>query len=279
MNKACAQEGLVQRKSTVWPLGSGRLLGTLGHGVGLGPWTVRTTDLMAASLGTGVGPTPKRECLHRAPAPAPPRSRGPHSARRLPRAHAAGPMPQRRHRGRPLHAHRPHICQVWVWGRPRLSGDRDLCRGEEQGTWASRTRKRSEAGWGRPEDGGVWTAKPVKRPPQQPAQPPIRQLLGAPDAQTAHHATTSTAPIRQLRGAAQRANDPRHIQHSPSANHWAPRTRKRHQQEHRPQRPTESSDPTRHAKGTTDDCPGPRKETTTRRNVTRGGGVSEAKKN
>ena len=55
-------------------------------------------------------------------------------------------------------------------------------------------------------------------------------------------------------------------------NHWAPRTRKRHQQEHRPQRPTESSDPTQHAKGTTGDCPGPRKETTTRRNVTQGAG-------
>ena len=53
-------------------------------------------------------------------------------------------------------------------------------------------------------------------------------------------------------------------------NYWAPRTRKRHQQEHRPQRPTESSDPTQHAKGRTGDCPGPRKETTTRRNVTRG---------
>ena len=51
---------------------------------------------------------------------------------------------------------------------------------------------------------------------------------------------------------------------------WAPRTRKRHQQEHRPQRPTERSNPTQHAKGRTGDCPGPRKETTTRRNVTRG---------
>ena len=50
----------------------------------------------------------------------------------------------------------------------------------------------------------------------------------------------------------------------------APRTRKRHQREHRPQRPTESSDTTPHAKGRTGDCPGPRKETTTRRNVTRG---------
>ena len=55
-------------------------------------------------------------------------------------------------------------------------------------------------------------------------------------------------------------------------NHWAPRTRKRHQRERRPQRPTESSDPTQHAKGRTGDCPGPRKETATRRNVTRGGG-------
>ena len=37
-------------------------------------------------------------------------------------------------------------------------------------------------------------------------------------------------------------------------------------------RPTERSDPTRHAKGRTGDCPGPRKGATTRRNVTRGGG-------
>ena len=40
-------------------------------------------------------------------------------------------------------------------------------------------------------------------------------------------------------------------------NHWAPRTRKRHQQEHWPQRPTESSDPTQHAKERTGECPGP----------------------
>ena len=54
------------------------------------------------------------------------------------------------------------------------------------------------------------------------------------------------------------------------ANYWAPRTRKRHQREHRPQRPKERSDPTQHAKGRTGDCPGPRKETTTRRTVTQG---------
>ena len=55
-------------------------------------------------------------------------------------------------------------------------------------------------------------------------------------------------------------------------NHWAPRTRKRHQQQRRPQRPTESSNPMQHAKGRTGDCPGPRKETATRRNVTQGVG-------
>ena len=54
-------------------------------------------------------------------------------------------------------------------------------------------------------------------------------------------------------------------------NDWAPRTRNRHRQEHRPQRPTKSSDPPQHAKGRTGDCPGPRKETAARRNVTWGG--------
>ena len=62
-----------------------------------------------------------------------------------------------------------------------------------------------------------------------------------------------------------------HSAQSQHANYWAPRTRKRHQQEHRPQRPTESSDPTQHAKGRTGECPGPRKGATTRRNVTQGG--------
>ena len=99
----------------------------------------------------------------------------------------------------------------------------------------------------------------------------------------------------EARGQQKQSNDPGNNQHNPQyanywapltrkrhippypaqprrASHWAPRTRKRHQQEHRPQRPTERSDPTQHAKGRTGDCPGPRKETTTRRNVTRGGG-------
>ena len=45
----------------------------------------------------------------------------------------------------------------------------------------------------------------------------------------------------------------------------------RHQQEHRPQRPTKCSNPTQHAKGRTSACPGPRKETATQQNVTQGG--------
>ena len=137
-----------------------------------------------------------------------------------------------------------------IRGRPAMRGKRAYggrpgqCV-EEQGTWASQ--KHSEAGYGRPVDRGVWAAKTVKRPQQQPAQPPIRQLLGAANTQTAHHA------------------------HSAHTNRWAPRMRKRHQREHRPQRPTERSDPTQHAKGRTGDCPGPRKGATTRRNVTQGG--------
>ena len=65
---------------------------------------------------------------------------------------------------RPAHARPTELGSV-CGGRPGQHT-------EEQGTWASHTRKRSEAGCGQPEDGGVWTAKTVKRQPlQQPAQP------------------------------------------------------------------------------------------------------------
>ena len=67
-----------------------------------------------------------------------------------------------------------------------------------------------------------------------------------------------------------------HSAQSQHANYWAPGTRKRHQQEHRPQRPTERSDPTQHAKGRTGDRPGPRKGATTRRNVTQGPDTAHA---
>ena len=117
----------------------------------------------------------------------------------------------------------------------------------EEGTWAAQ--KHSEAGDGRPVDRGVWTAKTVKRPRQQPAHPQY---------------ATYWAPLTRKR------HTMPHPAQSQHANYWAPRTRKRHQQEHRPQRPTESSDPTQHAKGRTGDRPGPCKGATTRRNVTQG---------
>ena len=109
------------------------------------------------------------------------------------------------------------------------------------------TWKHSEASYGRPVDRGAWTAKTVKRPWQQPAQPQYANYW---------------APLTRKRHTMPHLAQPRHT------NHWAPRTRKRHQQEHRPQRSTERSNPTQHAKGRTGDCPGPRKETTTRRKAT-----------
>ena len=119
-------------------------------------------------------------------------------------------------------------------------GGRPGQRVEEQGTWAAQ--KHSEAGYGRPVDRGVWTAKTVKRPRQQPAHPQYANYW---------------APLTRKRHTMPHSAQPRHT------NYWAPRTRKRHQQEHRPQRPTERSDPTQHAKGRTGDCPGPRKGATT----------------
>ena len=146
--------------------------------------------------------------------------------------------------------------QEWepIRGRPtvrgkRAYGGRPGQRVEEQGTWAAQ--KHSEAGDGRPVDRGVWTAKTVKRPRQQPAHPQYANYW---------------APLTRKR------HTMPHSAQSQHANYWAPRTRKRHQQEHWPQRPTESSDPTQHAKGRTGDRPGPRKGATTRRNVTQGGG-------
>ena len=103
---------------------------------------------------------------------------------------------------------------------------------------------------------GLWTEargqQTVKRPRQQPAH-----------SQYANY----WAPLTRKRHTMPHSAQPQHTKY------WAPRTRKRHQQEHWPQRPTESSNPTQHAKGRTGDCPGPRKGTTTRRNVTQGGGA------
>ena len=139
-------------------------------------------------------------------------------------------------------------------GRPAVRGKRTYGgrpgqHVEEHGTWATRTQKHSEADYGRPVDRGVWTAKAVKRPRQQPAQPQYANYW---------------APLTRKWHTMPHSAQPRHT------NYWAPRTRKQHQQEHRLQRPTESSNPMQHAKGRTGECPGPRKETTTRRNVTQG---------
>ena len=141
-----------------------------------------------------------------------------------------------------------------IRGRPAVRGKRTYGgrpgqRVEDQGTWASRTQKHSEAGYGRPVDRGAWTAKTVKRPRQQPAHPQYANYW---------------APLTRKRHTMPHSAQPQ------QTNCWAPRTRKRHQQEHRLQRPTESSNPTQHAKGRTGDFPGPREGATTRRNVTQG---------
>ena len=143
-----------------------------------------------------------------------------------------------------------------IRGRPAVRGKRTYGgrpgqRVEEQGTWASRTQKHSKPGYRRPVDRSAWTAKTVKRPQQQPAHPQYANYW---------------APLTRKRHTMPHSAQPQHT------NYWAPQTRKRHQQEHRPQWPTESSDPTQHAKGRTGDRLGPRKGTTTRRNVTQGAG-------
>ena len=115
-------------------------------------------------------------------------------------------------------------------------------------------------------------------PPPFPPPPPHTHRCGAtPRSTTPTHTHTHThggggggtgPPLTRKRRIPPHSAQPRYT------NDWAPRTRKRHRQEHRPQRPTERSDPTQHAEESTGDCPGPRKETTTRRNVTRGVGTT-----
>ena len=107
-------------------------------------------------------------------------------------------------------------CRLGIRGRPAVRekgtyGGRPGQRVEEQGTWAAQ--KHSEAGYGRPVDRSVWTAKTVKPPQQQPAHP-----------QYANYWALLTRKRHTMSHSAQ----PQHT------NHWAPRTRKRHQQEHRP---------------------------------------------
>ena len=95
-------------------------------------------------------------------------------------------------------------------GRPAVRGKRTYGgrlgqRVEEQGTWASRTQKHSEAGYRRPVDRGAWTAKTVKRPRQQPAHPQYANYW---------------APLTRKRHTMPHLAQPQHT------NYWAPRTRK-----------------------------------------------------
>ena len=94
------------------------------------------------------------------------------------------------------------------WAEPRTTA-RSWCsvnhlgHHAEQGTCGSRTRKHREACCGRPEDGGVWTAKTVKRPPQQPAQPQYANYW-APLTRKRHILATSNTPTAGLH---ERGND------------------------------------------------------------------------
>ena len=104
-----------------------------------------------------------------------------------------------------------------------------------------------------PQRGKLWTACGQRRVDSKNSQTnpaitsttSIRQILYAADVQTAHHATFSIAPTHQLLGSANAETTPAR----------APADRKRQ--------------PDATCEGT-GDCPGPRKGTTTRRNVTQG---------
>ena len=68
------------------------------------------------------------------------------------------------------------------------------------------------------------------------------------------------------------SKDPPHQPVPPQcANYWDPLTQTQHQQQHRLHRPSARSDLMQHAKERTRDCPGPRSESATQRNVTHWG--------
>ena len=82
----------------------------------------------------------------------------------------------------------------------RTYGGRPGQRVKEQGTWASRTQKHRNTA--RQAIDGLWTERRGQQKqsttPATTSTSSIRQLLGAADVQTAHHATFSTAPTHQL---------------------------------------------------------------------------------
>ena len=119
-------------------------------------------------------------------------------------AHATRVNHDGAHATRDQQGTRPAHARPTEW--ESVCGGRQGQRVEDQGTWASRTQTHSKAGCGRPEDGGVRTAKTVKRPPQQPAQPQY---------------TNCWAPLMRKRHIPPHAAQPQHT------NHFAPQTRKR----------------------------------------------------
>ena len=174
--------------------------------------------------------TPRATCTQWATTGAPDAFRGATSARRgsgTQGANPGGPAAQRRCSSAPrgsstqrATAGAPEVpCgkEWWArqeqepptkpgWAEPRTTA-RAWCsvshvgHHAEQGMWGSRTQEHREAGCGRPVGRGVWTAKTVKRPPQQPAQPQYANCW-------AHHATSSTAPAHQPLGSANAETTP-----------------------------------------------------------------------
>ena len=114
-----------------------------------------------------------------------------------------------------------------------------------------------KGGKGGTQRGRLWTAcgqrcvdsKNSQTTPATTSTTSISQLLGATDAQMAHHATSSTAPAHKPLGSA-------NVEMTPAGARAA----------------VADGKPTQHTEGRTRDCPGHRQETTTRQNVTQGGG-------
>ena len=92
------------------------------------------------------------------------------------------------------------------------------CEGEKDIWWTARTARGGTGHLGRTETqrGRLWTAcgqrcvdsKNSQTTPATTSTSSIRQLLGAADTQTAHHATFSTAPTHQLLGSANAETTP-----------------------------------------------------------------------
>ena len=102
---------------------------------------------------------------------------------------------------RNAHVHHAGRWNNWAsrtWQRWEAGGRRPGQHAERRSNWASRTR--NGAAWsGQPGREGEWAATTVKRPPQQPTQPPVHQLPGPATAATTRQGTPA-ALTRSTRG-------------------------------------------------------------------------------